>query len=197
MTTRAYFEGTNESETIQVEGNASLNYAYGRGGDDVVSGADNKDRLYGNEGNDLLIGRGGDDRLYGGEGNDRLYGDFGNDLLEGGDGNDKLYGGYGDDELTGGAGDDILHGGDGADLFKFTMNFDRDHDTITDFEIGTDHLYIGTGGYAAPTAYSYSQEGNDTLITYTEQGYTSKITLVGIELTDLDIQYSTSGALYL
>ena len=89
-------------------------------------------------------------------GNDVVQGGDGNDIVSGGEGNDRLFGGDGDDRLVGSAGNDILGGGDGAD--KLTGSSGRDififtdselgttklgeHDTITDFQQGTDKIDI-------------------------------------------------------
>jgi Ca2+-binding RTX toxin-like protein len=67
----------------------------GRGGDDVVSGTKDGDRLFGGAGNDTLIGLGGNDTLQGGSGNDLLNGGAGNDTLVGGEGHDTTaYAGF-------------------------------------------------------------------------------------------------------
>jgi serralysin len=80
----------------------------------------------------------------GGSGNDRL---IANDLgcaLSGGAGNDTLIGGAGNDRLIGGAGTDTLTGGGGADTFVFlpgdSSAASGQHDRITDFTSGADHI---------------------------------------------------------
>jgi hypothetical protein len=58
--------------------------------------------LSGGLGNDVLYGANGRDRLLGGDGDDELYGRNNKDYLDGGDGNDWLYGGNGVDSLLNG-----------------------------------------------------------------------------------------------
>ncbi|WP_213865970.1 tandem-95 repeat protein, partial [Vibrio crassostreae] len=78
---------------------------------------------------------------------ENLDGGFDADAIYGLAGDDILSGGEGDDTLTGGAGDDTLTGEIGADTFAF-INGDEGTvgthavDTITDFEVGTDHIDI-------------------------------------------------------
>ncbi|WP_231625268.1 tandem-95 repeat protein [Vibrio coralliirubri] len=92
---------------------------------------------------DVASGGGGNDRIYGEEGQDIIFGGTGNDVLHGGTGNDAVRGGSGDDIIVGGLGDDILVGDDGADLFQWVdQPFQDDVDTITDFDLGEDHLDI-------------------------------------------------------
>jgi ELWxxDGT repeat protein len=69
----------------------------GGSGDDILLGADGRDRLDGGRGSDLLVGGGGDDRLFGDTGNgsstdlDVLFAGAGNDDLIGGLGRNRLY----------------------------------------------------------------------------------------------------------
>ena len=58
-------------------------------------------------------------------------------------GNDVLNGGKGDDILFGGAGNDQLTGGEGDDNFVFLANSNSGHDTITDFQAGSDKVVFG------------------------------------------------------
>lgn len=82
-----------------------------------VTGTGGNDILRGTQENDRLAGLAGNDDLDGGGGNDLLYGEAGDDLLTSSAGNDRLDGGEGDDRLvlvgvggavTGGAGSDTL-----------------------------------------------------------------------------------------
>ncbi|WP_282449711.1 tandem-95 repeat protein [Vibrio sp. 1CM2L] len=92
---------------------------------------------------DVANGGGGNDRIYGEEGQDIIFGGTGNDVLHGGTGNDAVRGGSGNDTIIGGHGNDILVGDDGADLFQWVdQPFQDDVDTITDFDLGEDHLDI-------------------------------------------------------
>jgi len=61
-------------------------------------------------------------------------------VINGGEGNDFLNGDEGDDILTGAAGADTLIGGAGHDIF--VLEASDAHDTITDFELGTDRLQL-------------------------------------------------------
>lgn len=69
-----------------------------------------------------------------GLGNDKITGTAGKDTLLGGAGNDTINGGLGDDQLFGEAGDD---------LFVFDAGFGQDR--IVDFDIGHDHIHLGSG----------------------------------------------------
>jgi Ca2+-binding RTX toxin-like protein len=82
-------------------------------------------------GNDIIHGSDHDDIIFGGGGNDTIYGGKGNDTIHGGDGDDIIYGGSGDNTISGGLGDDI-----------FAWNSDNmgGTTTITDFQLGHDHL---------------------------------------------------------
>jgi len=64
-------------------------------------------------------------------------------VLNGGAGNDQLYGGSGADTLVGGTGNDVLTGGAGADTFVWQAG-DKGTDTVTDFQLGTDTLDLGS-----------------------------------------------------
>jgi hypothetical protein len=84
--------------------------------------------------------------LIGTQGNDTLTGGAGNDKLRGKQGNDTLVGKAGNDILIGGIGNDILTGGDGADRF-FRWYSTTGIDTITDFQVGEDTLYVSASGF--------------------------------------------------
>ena len=70
-----------------------------------------------------------------------LTGAGGADVLIGGAGDDLLTGGAGDDIIQDGRGRDTMSGGPGADIF--TLIFDGEVDTITDFQIGVDQIDLG------------------------------------------------------
>ncbi|MDP3175296.1 MAG: M10 family metallopeptidase C-terminal domain-containing protein, partial [Phenylobacterium sp.] len=84
------------------------------------------------------------DNAIGGSGNDTITGNAIANTLIGGGGNDTLNGGAGDDRLVGGAGFDTLTGGSGADTFVFAFGDSSaasgQHDLITDFSTGADHI---------------------------------------------------------
>lgn len=101
---------------------------------------------------DVVVGF---ENISGGSGNDILTGDSGANVLKGNGGDDHLTGGGGNDTLYDGTGADILTGGDGDDEIHLSLDGDSDsvritgsdalsagHDTITGFEVGTDHIHI-------------------------------------------------------
>lgn len=75
----------------------------------------------------------------------------------GGDGADTITGNDAANILAGGAGNDTLTGGAGADTFVVAAGSGLD--TVTDFEVGGDHIDLGGRNW------SVSQQGADTLIT--------------------------------
>ncbi|MEJ7842683.1 MAG: hypothetical protein WKF95_13020 [Rubrobacter sp.] len=77
-------------------GDALAGAELGGGGDNILRGSEQADRLAGFNGADTLYGGAGDDTLYGGAGKDEIYGAAG-----------------GDDVLAG-AGDDFIEAKDGA-----------------------------------------------------------------------------------
>lgn len=84
--------------------------AWGGGGNDILYGGNDSDKLHGDVDNDVLVGYDGADELYGDAGEDELSGGNGRDFLDGGTENDTLVGGLGADVLSGGTGDDRLIG---------------------------------------------------------------------------------------
>ena len=80
----------------------------GTPGDDIMTGAVERDTLSGLDGDDTLLGLSENDILFGGNGNDRLDGGAQADALFGGLGDDTLLGGNGRDTIYGGAGDDWI-----------------------------------------------------------------------------------------
>jgi Ca2+-binding RTX toxin-like protein len=88
----------------------------GSNGDDVIIltiGGTGTQDIAGNGGNDILGGNAEFNKMYGGNGNDYLYGRDGWDTMEGGSGNDELNGDAGNDYMTGGTGNDAINGGSG------------------------------------------------------------------------------------
>lgn len=139
-------------------GDGRDNRLSGLGGNDIIRASAGNDVLSGGAGNDQLFGEDGDDALTGESGNDSLSGDAGRDLLSGGEGDDSLSGGEGDDILSGDAGADILHGdlgddqiggGDGADQLFGDDGADvlagGEGDDVVDGGAGADVL-SGDGG---------------------------------------------------
>ncbi len=77
-------------------GDALAGVELGGGGDNILRGSDQNDRLAGFNGEDTLYGAPGDDTLYGGAGKD------------------EIYAGGGSDDVLAGAGDDFVEAKDGA-----------------------------------------------------------------------------------
>jgi len=129
---------------------------YGTPGDDYIVGTANRDNLYGLAGNDYIAA---------GAGNDFVVGDLGDDYIEGAEGNDFLSGGGGADTLSGGLGDDILISGGGSDRFVIGASFG--HDTIFDFQPGTDTIHFDGAGFLdfADLLNHAIQDNFDVLIT--------------------------------
>ena len=116
------------------------------------------------------------DNLVGGDSADRIEGLNGKDILDGGDGNDTLLGGNGKDSLIGSAGDDSLIGGKDQDTLVGGVGFDtfviesgNGADTITDFELGSDRLSLGTDLRYKDLTFSGStiNVGDELLVTLT------------------------------
>src|SRR2546429_1604819 len=84
------------------------------------------------------------EKAIGGTGNDRLIASDTGSTLSGGGGADTLIGGASNDRLIGGSGVDNLTGGGSADTFVFLLGDSSpasgQHDRITDFLSGADHI---------------------------------------------------------
>jgi Ca2+-binding RTX toxin-like protein len=106
-----YLEGTAGSDVMHARDNPSgtVDYSYGRGGDDTMCGGGGYDVMDGMGGHDSMTGSGWDDTMAGGPGNDTIKGGPSNDDLFGEDGNDQLWDGFGADWLSGGDGSDTLY----------------------------------------------------------------------------------------
>ena len=106
---------------------------------------------------------------------DKLHGNSENNELKGQAGLDHLYGHKGDDRLIGGADTDYFHfsKGDG-------------HDTVADFEIGTDwidvHAWNGMDNIDDIKSHAHNQ-GSDVII---EQG-TDSLLIKGYHKADLSM----------
>lgn len=96
------------------------------------------------------VGNASDNHIYGNAGDNQLYGGFGNDLL------------------SGGRGDDMLAGAQDADQFHFARG--SGHDTVMDFEVGTDLIVIdglkGAKGFADMIAHHVTETDGDVWISY-------------------------------
>ncbi|WP_371223642.1 calcium-binding protein [Roseovarius sp. 2305UL8-3] len=165
------------------EGNDTL---YGNLGFDRLFGGDGDDLLYGGEGPDSHFGQGGNDQMWGGTGDDRFFGGSGNDYIVGEEGDDILGGNSGFDTLIGGAGDDILYGDFNADRFVFADG--HGHDRVIGFDANNilevlDISGLSTFYVTSDVLAQTEQVGLDVVIT---TGVDSSITLVGVDLADLD-----------
>ncbi|MFN6492634.1 beta strand repeat-containing protein, partial [Nostoc sp. DedQUE03] len=113
--------------------NSSVNWVLGDNLENLTLIGTGAITATGNGLNNILIGNTGANTLSGGDGNDNLFGGSGNDSLLGGVGNDSLFGGIGKDTLTGGAGQDSLY---------LTDTRTGGYDTIADFTVGDDTIFI-------------------------------------------------------
>ena len=118
---------------------ASVGFALGGGGSDVIyggrghdriDGGDGDDEVHGGTGHDYVDGQDGDDTVFAGDGTDSVYGGRGSDVLHGGAGQDHLEGGSGDDALFGERGHDSVSGGRGDDTWV-----DGDDDELYDVQV--------------------------------------------------------------
>ena len=145
-------DGTDTLNTIE--------YVYGSGFDDFLTGDNGINELHGMAGNDWLAGGLGNDTLWGYDGNDTLEGGdgndqlgysqavsgqgepfgYGNDILLGEAGSDILFGWAGDDSLDGGTENDYLNGGSGND----SLAGDAGNDIVIGSD-GNDRLEGGVG----------------------------------------------------
>lgn len=109
-------------------------------------------------------------------------GNGGANHLYGNAGDNKLTGNGGMDHLSGGRGDDTLTGGKLQDVFYYWTNGDVDH--ITDFEDGTDLLWIeGVVDQATYDALDIRQIKGDTVINL---GHGDKLVIDNLLKSDLD-----------
>src|SRR5438874_3990808 len=100
------------------------------------------------------------EKAIGGTGNDRLIANDTGCTLSGGGGNDILTGGAGSDRFIGGSGVDNLTGGGSGGTFVFLLGDSSpasgQHDRITDFTTGVDHIDL-SGIDAISSTGSYDQ----------------------------------------
>ena len=138
-----------------------------------------------------IVGSDGADNITGSDesrlsnGSNALWGGDGNDTIDGGSGDDNLYGDAGNDIIYGGIGDDILTGGNGSDQFVFKTGDGQD--TITDFNLYADKLYIDDmliDMNSLPSEVTLTQSGTDTVLTYEADG-SGSITLIDTNLSAL------------
>lgn len=149
-----------------------------------VEGTEGNDHLKAEWGITSLMGYGGNDLLVSGDMPDKLFG---------GEGNDTLIGGGGDDLFNGNAGDDIISGGEGADVFSFAKNRlanTVERDVITDFDTESGDVLWLYGWSSNRLNYTLEQDGNNAVITLTNELYNdttsiNEITLLGVQISDL------------
>jgi Ca2+-binding RTX toxin-like protein len=129
---------------------------------------------------------------------DILVGSEGRNTINGGQGNDLISAGGDNDVVIGGYGNDVLGGGSGSDTFVFSSAHffggnNNGVDVITDFQVGVDVLEFRTSGWSGHVEslndLSFSQVGNDTVISFGNQG--ESITLTGVNLAELHLHAST------
>jgi Ca2+-binding RTX toxin-like protein len=132
-----------ESSSINGTGNTLSNALAGNAAANVLSCSDGNDLAWGAAGNDTLAGGNGNDVLQGGDGNDTISDTSGNSVLDGGLGADTLTGASGGEILIGGRGDDTITAGSGADVFAFNKGDGRD--TIVATAGADDTLSLGGG----------------------------------------------------
>ncbi len=193
-------------------GGAGNDVLDGRGGTDTLNGGAGNDTYIMSATGDKIVDASGVDKIYAsvtmslvsytavehlvltGSGNisgtgnglaNILNGNGGNNVLNGVGGNDTINGGVGTDRLYGGLGNDKLTGGVGADAFVFntTLNSSRNVDTITDFSVADDTIWLENAvfktltktGTLASSAFFASTAGvahdsNDRIIYETDTG---------------------------
>lgn len=177
----------------------------GEAGFDVLSYADSNaavliDLAHG-------IGRGGTaegdviknvESVFGSSRGDGLLGSDRGETLDGNSGSDTINGRGGIDTLIGGHGDDVLTGGEGADTFVFHFHspvlegVDFGNDTVTDFELGLDHVQIG--GQIGGATLQLEQVGHDTLMT--RAGFDETVTFLDTDAGALKQALAVDGYLF-
>jgi len=139
------------------------------------------------------------ENLTGSQHRDYLFGSDGRNTINGGRGNDVISAGGDNDVVIGAAGGDVLTGGHGSDTFVFASSVYSNQngaDVISDFQVGVDVLEFRGGGWGMPPSavhdlddLTFSQVGNDTVISYGYYG--ESITLTGVNLAELHLHAST------
>jgi len=116
----------------------------------AITGTDASETIKGTSGDETIVAKAGDDRIIAGSGDDVVRAGQGDDTVRGDNGDDTLFAGSGDDEIRGGKGADEMSGQAGADTFVFYAGADfrtsTDDDTIMDFELGIDSLFVQSPG---------------------------------------------------
>jgi Ca2+-binding RTX toxin-like protein len=123
-------EGLNAGTDLVI---SSISWVLGDNLENLTLTGNRVTSVTGNSLNNIITGNIGANTLTGENGNDRLFGDSSNDTLDGGALDDVLIGGIGRDRLTGGTGQDSLY---------LTDTRTGGYDTITDFAVGDDTIFI-------------------------------------------------------
>ena len=166
-------------------GDKGNDFIYGDDGNDFIEGGDGADTINGGEGADTIFGdnqndtsQGSADVIFAGGGNDSVFGGVGHDFINGESGNDVIRGESGNDTLVGGLGNDTLSGGSGEDAFVFRLADAKNSsgqlftDTITDFTIGQDKIWLDWTNYEStvtrtkPLEVKVSAVGNGTMLEF-------------------------------
>ncbi|MEJ1119230.1 calcium-binding protein [Phyllobacterium sp. CCNWLW109] len=206
--------GTGNSLNNLLHGNGGNNALYGLSGNDTIYGWTGNDTLDGGVGSDTLDGGAGNDKYYVDNIGDRVYegnvagvdvvsssvsfatsGQFIENILLTGSAsinatgnalNNYLVGNTGANIISGGAGVDTLTGGEGRDAFVFNTvaNSTTNRDTITDFNVVADTVWMDNAAFAALGA-------NGTLA-----AGAFHIGAGAADASDRIIYNSSSGALY-
>lgn len=197
-------KGTLSGDVVMGEGNDVFNTAggtfkgvlYGGAGNDVVTLASPAMLYVENfgEGVDTLrinstyrLGAHVENLMLLGKANHTGIGNSLDNVLTGNRGDNALYGLDGDDLMNGGRGRDNLSGGDGADSFLFSNGCG--HDTIMDFEDGTDLIALQFSGIFTfdDLVGKMSQSDDETVIRFSD---TDVLVLRGtINLTESDFEF--------
>lgn len=155
-----YLYGGNGNDRLQDGtgvGSTDVNYFYGEGGNDTLTGSGGRDYMYGGDDADSLSSSAGYDNMYGGNGNDQIQGNYDGGWVDGGAGNDMI-------TVAGGT-SSVVFGGDDSDFIRGsflneTINGDNQADSIY---AGGDTVYANSG-----RDYVYGGQGNDLI--YGEAG---------------------------
>ncbi|EJN01632.1 M10 family metallopeptidase C-terminal domain-containing protein [Phyllobacterium sp. YR531] len=196
----ANINGTGSSLNNLIHGNVANNGLYGLDGSDTLYGWAGNDILDGGRGNDTLDGGAGNDKYYVDSAGDRVIeaSNAGMDVVSssisfaaGGQHienilltgsasinatgnvlNNYLVGNSGANNISGGAGNDMLTGGEGRDAFVFNTapNGIANRDTITDFNVAADSIWmenavftaLGITGALAAAAFHIGAGATDT-----------------------------------
>ncbi|WP_375471014.1 beta strand repeat-containing protein [uncultured Nostoc sp.] len=128
--------------------NSSVNWVLGNNLENLTLTGSGLINGTGNSLDNILAGNNAANILSTGDGNDSLFGNLGNDTL---------FGGAGNDLLAGGVGRDVLTGGTGQDSFDLAGSRSGGYDTIADFTVGDDTIFV------SKIEFALSQSQNTTL----------------------------------